>query len=247
MEGVLGSSLLPICRDHRFGNVFFVLGKERTQINWNDGNRWADFSGSTKFVDGVCEQPEETAAREAWEETATILRFSEKDDVPLGSYKRLLDDLKLGHFVLKIVFERDNGTKYVTFVYEVPWDPGITTRFSHLIKLLTQRIPHTRATAETQRLSESGLRALFEDKRHPSIDAETGECDRSFTEKSAIGLFSVQNLVDGVRNNGKLVEKFGKNEYMRDSFIGRLVIILKQLGEITSEQYDHLVSSVAAP
>ena len=74
-ERIAGSSLLPVCRDTRYGNWYFLLGKERRHPHWQDADSWSDFSGSTKMLkDGSYELPEETAAREAWEETASVCR-----------------------------------------------------------------------------------------------------------------------------------------------------------------------------
>lgn len=224
-----GSSLLPICRDRRYGNIYFLLGRERRHPQWIDSDQWADFSGSTKTTNGVEESSEETAAREAWEETAAIVKFRNQfETVPVPGYDSLMSDLVNENFILKIEFN-DFGSKYVTYVYEIPWDPSIPQRFQHVMKLLTQRFPHARATNESERLSNTGLRALFRDKQHPSINRENGHCDRSFTEKAAIGLFSVPQLVKAIQNNGVIIEKFGRREKMRENFGKRLSVILNQL------------------
>ena len=234
---IVGCSLLPVCRDRQYGNVYFILGRERRTPCWKDADRWADFSGSVKYdVDGIPEPCEETAAREAWEETAAILRFSPDADIPVESYEPLRQRLENGDYVVKIMFANGN-TRYVTYVYEVPFDPSITTRFSHLMKLLTQRLPHTRATEETQRLSNSGLRALFQDRSHPSIDPATGTCDRSFTEKAAVGLFSIPSLLRALKQDGMLVHKFARTEYMRINFQSRLAVILKAMGYMGDAEY----------
>ena len=82
-----GSSLLPICRDRRYGNIYFLLGRERRHPQWIDSDQWADFSGSTKTTNGVDESSEETAAREAWEETAAIVKFRNQfETVPVPGY-----------------------------------------------------------------------------------------------------------------------------------------------------------------
>lgn len=232
---VVGSSLLPVCRDKRWGNVYFLLGKERRHPNWEDADSWADFSGSTKILDnGTFETPEQTASREAWEETASIVKFTETDHhLPIESPGKLLDDLTNGNFIFKIEFDRGNGIKYVTYVYEIPWDPSIPSRFAHLMKVLTQRFPHTRATEESQRTSNTTLRAMFNDRTHPSINSVNGFCDRSFTEKAAINLFGIPNLQKAIANDGLLIDKFGKKEYLRSSFVNRLVVIMNQLNYAT--------------
>jgi len=239
MSRVVGCSLLPVTRDPRYGNIYFILGRERRTPCWVDADRWSDFSGSVQFDEmGTCETPETTAARESWEETAGILRFSHRDkDFPIASYDSLAQSLRNGEYVMKMTFKFQD-TLYVTFVYEVPFDPSISPRFSHLIKLLTQYPPHARATEETQHLSSTSLRALFGGQTHPSINSETNHCDRSFTEKAAIQLFSVPSLVDGLFQGGLLVQKFGRSEYMRTNFARRMAAILTALGYLEKKKYE---------
>lgn len=244
-KGAVGASLLPVCRDPTYNNLYFVLSRERRQPKWNDGDRWSDFSGSVKFNEKgeICESPEETASREAWEESCAILKFREDDETPVLSCETLNKTLKDGNYILKIIFERPNGPSYVTYVVEVPFQPKISQLFQETIKCLTQRMPHMRANEVTQKISDVHLAKLFPGVTHPSINPETGYCDRSFTEKAAIHLFSVPQVVRALENNGCLIQKFGKTEYMRENFMSRLTVILRQLSLITSDKFQEMIQN----
>ena len=94
------------------------MGRERRHPQWIDSDQWADFSGSTKTTNGVDESSEETAAREAWEEMAAIVKFRNQfETVPVPGYDSLMSDLVDENFILKIEFN-DFGSKYVADYYK---------------------------------------------------------------------------------------------------------------------------------
>ena len=215
MERVVGCSILPISRDPQFHNIYVYLGRERRCSQWTDSDAWADFGGSTSANDL---SPEMCAAREAWEESTCIMKFSQKDLLPLSNFTNIADRLQNKDFVMKVEVKQPDGATYITWVVEVPFDPLVPRRFIDWQKALRAY------TYDTSRKIEGVDRS--EISTHPAL-RNSRRANPIFLEKANIQLFSIPNLIDALENNGALLWRFGRSEYLRPSFMHRLAIVLE--------------------
>jgi 8-oxo-dGTP pyrophosphatase MutT (NUDIX family) len=128
-EHLVGASLLPLMLEPLHGTLYFLLAKERHHTTWPEGsNLWTDLGGRQES--GEC--AEQVAAREFVEETLGQVRFFEGDTLPrdFNGAPDIANALKQGHYVLQFSHVHQ-GTRFVTFVVQVPWDPSVSTRFEH--------------------------------------------------------------------------------------------------------------------
>lgn len=124
-EQLVGASVLPVMMDPFQGALYFLLAKERYHSTWPEGsNLWTDLGGRQQ----PGETAEQVAAREFVEETLGQVKFFEDDVVPRTSYQDIAQALKQGHYVLQFSHVQ-HGTRFVTFVVQLPWDPSVPARF----------------------------------------------------------------------------------------------------------------------
>lgn len=140
---VVGASLLCFSVDPRWGRLYFLLGKERKNTRWPSGSeRWSDFGGRTA---NRGEEPEETAAREFFEESMAMVRYFDDDPVPRPGYTDIADSLRRGEFMFQFMLGFGNELKprsYITFVKQIPWDPQAIQRFSQCREMLMNASSH---------------------------------------------------------------------------------------------------------
>lgn len=124
-EQLVGASVLPVMLDPLHGALYFLLAKERHHSTWPEGsNLWTDFGGRQE----PGEAAEQVAAREFVEETLGQVKFFKEDVVPRTSFEDIAQALKRGHYVLQFSHVQ-HGTRFVTFVVQLPWDPSAPARF----------------------------------------------------------------------------------------------------------------------
>ena len=125
-EQLVGASVLPLMVDPLHGTLYFLLAKERYHPSWPDGsNLWTDFGGRQE----PGEAAEDVAAREFVEESMGQIRFFDTDQGTRTAWGDVVHALKEGHYVLQFTHVHQ-GTRFVTFVVQVPWDPGAPARFT---------------------------------------------------------------------------------------------------------------------
>ena len=202
-----GASLLCFMTDPNFSAIYFLLGKERY---WCHQKRlWCDFGGSVNAGD---RDAEDTAAREFYEETLAIVSFFNGDSLPRPHWTDIADSLRQGHYILKIT-QTDGTRKFVSFVKEIPWDPGVISRFSLLRKKLT---------------SPCSSLCHPNHPNHPSQD-EQGNVRTEYLEKKVLGMWSLPQIQFAARNKGYITTRNGYEERCRVSFTNTLEIVLKEL------------------
>ena len=214
---IVGCSILPFARDPQYNNLYFYLGRERRCSQWSDGDAWGDFGGSYMEEDGCAEN---CAAREAWEETMCVMKFCSQDTLPLTSYTNLVEKLKKKDFLLKVSINQPDGATYITWVLEVPFDPLLPRRFVDWQKALRAHSYNASDVVEGVQRADLDI--------HPAL-ARSRRANPTFLEKANVQMFSIPNLMTSLENNGALLWKFGRSEYLRASFMHRLALILDYL------------------
>ena len=195
-DGILiGASLLPVCIDPVFGNLYFWLGRERTHYNWPEGSdTWSDFGGRAHDNAGG----EQTAAREFWEETCGQLRYFADDALPRAGYKDIVASLQRGEYLFAVRMWVASACSprrvFITYVKQVPWDPHAMDRFAEH-NLLIRR---TRSTG-TATFPTAGQSSVVE----RCVNASTGEryarVRKEFFEKVCMRLWSTPQLRHAMR------------------------------------------------
>lgn len=226
---IYGASILPYCHDPEHGNMYFLLGLERPDQRYRDAHTWCDFSGRTQHNhQGVIECPEETAARELWEETAACIRFQTNDPLPVPSPAGLAQQLRAGKYSLKLTFyDAQDRPRYVTFLIEIPFDPDIPNRFYQVRRVLSMGLNGQRKNRGEM---ATNLKSLFGTTSHPALSPATGLCNSSFTEKCGLKLVSLPVLIQACEHDkGVLVDKMDNCQVLRTNFLSRARIILHQV------------------
>ena len=224
---VVGASLLCYCVDPMWGRLYFLLGKERKNTRWPGGSeRWSDFGGRTASRN---EDPEETAAREFWEESMAMVRYFDEDTVPRSEYQDIADSLRRGEFTFQFTlgFGYENKPRsYVTFVKQVPWDPHGLYRFRQSRDMLMNASLHYGGDRWDAMLSNHpGVREVT---TSPS-GGKTIQVRKDFLEKKSIGLWSVPQLQHAVEFDGVMSSRNGRVERCRPMFTGFLELLLSEL------------------
>ena len=127
-EHLVGASVMPVMVDPLHGTLYFLLAKERYHPTWPEGsNLWTDFGGRQE----PGESAEDVAAREFVEESMGQICFFETDDQlqTRTTWDDIVLALKQEHYVLQFSHVHQ-GTRFVTFVVQVPWDPSGPARFT---------------------------------------------------------------------------------------------------------------------
>lgn len=151
---LVGASLLCFAVDPKWSRIYFLLGKERKNNMWRAGSdKWSDLGGK---VSSDAPTAEETAAKEFLEESLAMVRYFETDVVPRQQYDDIAASLHRQEFVfkLKLTFGTvENAKHYVTFVKQIPWDPGVVTRFDTCRKMLLHPRTHSKSEEWTRLVS----------------------------------------------------------------------------------------------
>lgn len=216
---VIGASVIPVMQDPTFHNLYVVLGRERRSPQWvTDSDVWCDYGGSVHWHDSGVEDEYTCAAREAWEETCALLRFSENDEIPLTSYRPLEEKLRRGEYLCHLVFAQ-HTFEYHTFAVLVPWDPGFPRRFQHTVRALRHRNVTASPFIEAMRML-----------RHPAVlirACGVMHVDAAFIEKTAAHLFSIPLLDRSLNNVGGRAHRLLRTYAIRRSFRARLRVWLQ--------------------
>lgn len=231
-DGVIGASILPFARDSTHGNIYFLLGRERHDGRYPDSNTWGDFSGKTSINSiGNLERPEETASREAWEETAAVVKFQRSDQLPLESCSHIERQLENGLYAMKMTFySKQNRPQYITYVVEIPFDAAAPDRFhkaSQVLRMGVARGPETRINRAVMRNS---LQGLLHSETHPALARTTFTCNPVFLEKSALKWIGMPMLEKAAsRADGMLINRIDSLQFLRPSFLNRLRALLTEM------------------
>ena len=209
---LVGAGLLCYCVDPIYSCVYFLLGKERHNVRWPGGsNQWTDFGGRTASNDTG---PEDTAAREFFEETLAVVQYFPDDPLPRTRWDDIASDLRDGHYTMRLT--QGNATrKFVLFVKQIPWDPVVVTRFS---------------TYRTTLMHHGEDDTTWHN--HPAVHRSVTGIPilrREFMEKKVLGLWSVPQLRRAVDHNGMMTRRSGCVEHCRRSFVKTLEIIFSEL------------------
>mgnify|MGYP001040593001 CR=1 FL=1 len=112
----IGASIVPVARDST-GQWRVLLG-----IDSHTG-KWADFGGGREAEDAL--NPAVTACREFLEETGGALGDLTVD----GCVRKVLDSPTTKN----IVYEYKKGSRFVSFIVAVDYDPELPARFAQLL------------------------------------------------------------------------------------------------------------------
>ena len=135
---VIGAGLLPFSVDPECNRMYFWLGQERYNARWTRGScMWGCFGGKSAHAG---ESAEDIAAREFVEETAGMMKFFNSDTIPRSSYKDISQALQLNKYLLRLEFnaisKSGSRVQYVSFLKQVPWDPGASRRFARCLQIM---------------------------------------------------------------------------------------------------------------
>ena len=135
---VIGAGLLPFSVDPECNRLYFWLGQERYNARWTRGScLWGCFGGKSA---GLGETAEDIAAREFVEETAGMMQYFKNDIIPRFKHKDIAQSLKDGNFLLRLEFnaisKSGKPVQYVSFLKQVPWDPGASRRFARCVNII---------------------------------------------------------------------------------------------------------------
>ena len=211
-----GASILTFSISPQWGDVYFLLGKERHNIHWPEGSgKWSDFGGARK-VDDKC--PEETAAREFLEETCASVKYFKNDRLPLVSHKPILQSLLHKQYTFKfyISYNEVDSEHFVVFVKQIPWDPECVYRFYQ-----------TRQMLQNARVMLNSHEWMQTMKHHPAVQLDPYsrqvKVNRDFLEKMELWWWSLEQLRHARDSNGVL----RKGEECRLSFVEVVNFILE--------------------
>jgi 8-oxo-dGTP pyrophosphatase MutT (NUDIX family) len=219
---MVGASLLCYSVDPTWSRVYFLLGKERRNPRWKLGSeRWSDFGGR---VCSKAETAEDTAAKEFVEETLAVVKYFDSDTVPRTQWADIADSLRSGEYTFRLTFccNAEEPRNYVTFVKQIPWDPGALQRFDLCREMVVNPSLHI----------NSARWAKYMHNNPAIVHTGTGgsvQVKRDFMEKKMLGLWSIPHLQHAIDSNGVLTHKDGKVERCRTSFTGTVELVLSEL------------------
>ena len=242
---MVGASILPYGICAQWGNLYFLLGKERRVAGWVGSDKWSDFGGSPKHG----EDAEETAAREWHEETLGIVPFFKNEVLPRKNYAPIAAALRQRRYTFCIRFNIGPNLKYVTFVKQLPWNPAYVRRFYDV----SQQLLHMRS--DIQRGAQRGggpssdrpvadrpylrghpavahgvVHGALDDKEPSLLTVRT-----EFLEKQCVRWWSTPQLTKAASDPTLVVEwKNGRGEHLRCTFARRLRIILREFPVATT-------------
>lgn len=215
-----GASVLPFCVDPQWGRIYFILGKERKYVGWTRGSdRWGDFGGRADKDESTAEQ---VAAREFVEESlGAIQYFDDEEGQIMTDYTPVQQSLMREEYVFRIISDtgnENNKRHFVTFVKQVPWKPSSIERFSFMFTTL-------KAADGTHGKLPPVL------QNHPAMYIDNlgkWRVKKEWLEKKRIGLWSIPQLSEAVRNTGVLRSRNGRVERCHDSFPQLIATLLEE-------------------
>ena len=215
---VVGASILPFMRDPKYNSLLFILGRERADLRYHDSGTWGDFSGRQLRQEHVID----TAAREVWEETLGVMRFSSEDSIPVCSSIPLANRIRQGEYAMRLVFKsRSDRAQYVTYIIEVPFDPRVVRRFERIRQRLKQ---HRKSGHRRSILADSDP---F--NSHPAFKYRQNS---AFLEKSELGIFGHPILQEAACHpTGLLINNFDSKQYLRPTALTRIRVLICELTE----------------
>ena len=212
---IIGASIAPYAVDTQWGNVYWLLGKERRVSGWNGSEKWSDFGGSRKYAG---ETAEYIAAREFHEETLALTPYWEDEDLPRQSYVSIAKSLEAKEYTFKIHTKVGHDAAYVTFVKQIPWRPSLPREFNTAHVQLTSSV----ISEMSKSFRDHPAVALPEDGRSPIVNQD-------FLEKQSVRWWSIPQLMRGVDNHsGVLQYKNMRSEVLRSTFRARLKVVLAE-------------------
>ena len=232
---VVGASLLCFCVDPQWGRLYFVLGKERKNLQWSSGSeRWSDFGGRTARTDSG---PEMTAAREFLEETLAMVRYFETDTIPRCGYSDIAESLQRGEYTFQFTLELgivdDVRRCYMTFVKQIPWDTHMMYRFNMCRNMIMNVSLHYASPNWTELLTNHPAIILA-----PNNNALTCKIRKPFLEKKSIALWSVPQLQHAMDFDGIMCSRNGNVERCRPAFTSFIEFLLSELNFYNPESID---------
>lgn len=217
---VVGASVLPFAVDPQWGEVYFLLAKERRIANWNGSETWCDFGGSPKTRNGS-EPAHLIAAREFQEESLAIVRLWDEETLPRRNWSVIADGLRDDLFMCRCCMYIDEDRCYMCYVKQIPWQPEAPTNFRKTHDRL-HRIVHNRTDASW----------IEEMKQHPAVTVradDTLHVSRDFMEKTQLRWYSIPQLTQAVSHSKhQISSRGGRVEFLRASFANRLHLILSE-------------------
>ena len=215
-----GASILTYCIDPQWGDIFFLLGKEKYNRHWQSGSeKWGDFGGSRSQNEVDAEM---TAAREFVEETCAVVKYFNNDSLPRISYDDIADSLRRGYYTSKfyVSYHSVKQEYFVVFVKEIPWDPECIQRFNTVRQLVK--------SANIFYNTNHWKRACMQ--YHPAISIKPNKVknpivtNKDYLEKIQLSYWSLQQLKYASEHNGMLRD----GEYCRKSFYDFLHVLLSE-------------------
>ena len=222
----IGASIFVFSIEPKFGVPMILLARQRKQ-RWlgNSNYNYTDFGGGA--TNG--QSAERTAAREFVEESCGAIRYFNNpclDRLPVLE-DNVAEDLVTGAYVAKIETPVTEKKGYVTFIKQVPFQPGICGAFRRAKDQLFKARDDAQGLSAEER-QEADL--------HPGlkVNRDTGhvKIDRCYLEKQGLEYFSLPSieywLNTGIHN---LVPAFSCQPY----FKSRLRLTVRYLREQMTE------------
>lgn len=223
---VIGSSILPFSIDERFGNVYWLLGREQRVPGWVGSERWSDFGGAAK----PGESPPWTAAREFVEETCACIPTYTGQTTPTDSYIPLAKALQEGEYTFKLLTPVGADGVYVTYAMQIPMLPETCAQMEHTRAALVRR----RQQQQQQQPPPPLERGDFL-RRHPAVN-ERGEVNIDYLEKTNLRFWSSVQLKRACNHHHGVIqttrrmsgESGPSHEQLRSTFRHRMRIVLNE-------------------
>ena len=202
--------ILCVSVEHRTQNIYVLLGRETCFQEMDSSHgMWCDFGGKLDVNESVISG----TAREFSEESLCLVGMCSNQK---HTYTHYIDTIKrmlyCENYFLKIsiILPQIDGSEHVRVYYikEIPWQPDIVEKFSQirskLLEVETNGVP-------------------FSLRTHPAI-TEYHKVNRHFLEKHSIRWWSIDRLIQVVRNHGRY-----KNHRFRRSFLPILRLLVYKL------------------
>ena len=201
---VRGASLILFSLTEDVYNIPCVMLAREKRQGWTkrSGSMYTDFGGGLCAEDG--DSAEALAAREFVEETLGAVQYfagrdyaGETRDGAAALRQAVQSSLEEGHYLAKMQFRLKDGATYVTFLKQVPWQPGVSCKFKRARALLDRTVAARRgggvlSTEDRARLSDHPA-AVFSDVPDERQE-RTVTILPEYLEKTNIEYFSLATL-----------------------------------------------------